>query len=314
MLTSRLTQNLKTNEVAPVRVPEGVALVFTGTTLCGVTRAGALPDKPPRFAEDDARALTTVADYLSLTKARLTAAFTCLRTLPFDSVHHRRTTTLHRFPSSLSVMPANVRRVWKGALCLDGAPHVAFVVGEVKSLMDASSYMMVSGHLEPFGEIWRERLLHVTSELTATEAHVAAVGVRLIAERLVQGERKEIESRLVLAGLVGVSELACAGMNMETTRVVENNLSSAMLTVNKSLHLTRFSADVGIGSSVRGNKREVELGYKTKEGAPIEPGEKAVWMQRQPDSDCEQAKGIGRKLQVVAVTADGVREVTWRGW
>jgi hypothetical protein len=303
MFLSTLTENRKMKETAPVQVPEGVALVFTGTTLCGVPPAGASPDEIPLFGEHEESALTTVAGHLGLKREKLTAAFTCVRTLPFDSFHNRRT-TVHLLPPSWSVMPTNIRRVWKGALSLDGATHVAFVVGEVKSLLNVSNYMMVSGHLEPLGEIWRDRILQRMSELSATEERVTGVAVRLIAERLVRGERAEIESRLVMIGLAGVSKLARSGVT-ETTRGVESNLSPAMLTVNNTLRLTRLSADVEIGLSVKRDKEE-ELARKTKEGALTTQGGNAASMLSHLESNYEQVTGVGRKLRIVAVTADGV--------
>lgn len=308
---STLTENLKTKEAAPVQAPEGVALVFTGTALCGVRPTGAPPDEFPMFGEIEERAFTTVAGHLGLTKEKLTAAFPHVRTLPFDSFHNRRT-TVHRLPPSLSVMPVNIRRVWKGALRLDGATHVAFVVGEVKSLLDASSRMMVSGHLEPLDETWRDRILQTTRRLSAAEGRIIGVAFRLIADRLVRGERREIESRLVMAGLTEVSKLACSGIT-ETTRVVESNLSPAMLTADDSLRLTRFSADVGIGLSAKRNKVEEEFVRNSKERTQTTQAGNVARMRSQPDANGEQVKGVGRTLRIVAVTADEVREVTWGG-
>ncbi len=310
MFFNTLTENRKMKEAAPVQVPEGIALVFTGTTLCGVTPAGASPDEFPLFGENEARAFTTVADHLGLEKEKLTAAFTCVRTLPFNSFHNRRT-TVHRLPPSWSVMPVNIRRVWKGALSLDGATHVAFVVGEVKGLLGVSKHMMVSGHLEPLGEIWRDRILQNMYELSAAGGRVVGVAVRLIADRLVRGERTEIESRLVLAGLAAVPKLARSGVR-ETTRGAESNLT-AMLTIDNTLRLTRLSADAEIGLSVKRDKED-ESARETRERARTTQAGNVARMQSHLESNYEQVTGVGRKLRLVAVTADGVREVTWRGW
>ena len=234
-------------------------------------------------------AIIAAAGKVGLSHERLLAAYPRLAEIPFDLLR-KRMTTVHRSP---------------------GGDNIAFIKGSPESIISVSRSLAGAAGDVPLEPGLRSWYRQMNEELASQGLRVLAVAMRELPPQAVISELPELESDLVLLGLVAMRDQAKQGVKEAIARCKAAGIRPVMLTGDQpataravARELNILSADapahaVATGSQLA-NLTEAELQEVLKHAA--------VLARVTPEMKLKIVQALQSAGQVVAMTGDGVND------
>jgi Ca2+-transporting ATPase len=283
----------------------GFNLMLAGAALCNdsVVRSnsgGANSSVP--LGDPTETALVVAAQRTGILKPDLDKLLPRVAEVPFTS-ERKRMTTVHRYPSDRSALPAGVR-----AACEESASAcIAFTKGAVDVLLGLSDSVWVNGHQEPLNDTGRERLAAENDKLAANGMRVLGVAFRCLASAQPEARADDLERGLTFVGMLAMidpprSEAASAVATCKTA-----GIRPMMITGDHPLTARYIASQLGIahnGEVVTGPQLE-----RTSPGELEQLTESApVYARVSPEHKLRIVEGLHRRGHIVAMTGDGVND------
>jgi Ca2+-transporting ATPase len=172
--------------------------------------------------------------------------------------------------------------------------------------MQISSEIWTDDKREPLNDIWRERITAAHDRLAQDGMRVLAVGFRAYSEKPEQTDGDNLESDLVLVGLVGMMDPARSEVKQSVRECKSAGVRPVMITGDHPLTAGYIARELGIaddGRIVTG----AELS-QNPERLEAEVGEIPVYARVSPEHKLNIVDALQKRGELVAMTGDGVND------
>jgi Ca2+-transporting ATPase len=282
--------------------PPSVGLVLAGGALCNDASLQADPEtgRYVPIGDPTEGALLVAALQAGLKRDALERWLPRVAELPFDSAR-KRMTTVHRLPEDPLRLPA-VLRAMEG---MEGT-HIAFTKGSVDGLLEIADQIWIGDHAEALDEHWRERISMANEDMAMNGMRVLGIAFKRLSGLPAISE-PALERDVTIVGLTGMIDPPRPEVKTAIAICKSAGIRPIMITGDHPLTARFIASDLGITENGRVTTG-VNLDRMTPEELEAVVDEVSVYARVTPEHKLRLVEVLQRKVQVVAMTGDGVND------
>jgi len=264
------------------------------------------PDRVTAVGDPTETALVMAAAELNLNKDELDRVFPRLAEVPFDSVR-KRMTTVHSTPQQSENLPASLKPVWERRYNQQPAPFIAFTKGAIDGMLTIASSVLVEGQRYALDDNWRNRIMTAHDQMAANGMRILGIGVRPLEAMPEKTGAENLETDLILLGLVGMIDPPRAEVKEAVALTRSAGIRTVMITGDHPLTARHIADQLGITDDGRTMTGQ-ELDKLTHDELIQATREINVFARVSPEHKIRLVDAFQEQGYIAAMTGDGVND------
>lgn len=277
--------------------PTAARLTIAAASLCNDTDVAETDGERTLIGDPTETALVAAAELAGIDVAALRGRVSRVAEQPFDS-ERKRMSTVHLLEAATA-----------GALAPLAAPGgVVLVKGAVDGMLSRIDGVWTVAGPAPFGDGHRRAVLAANDEMAAAGLRVLAVAYRPAPAGFDQASADELESDLVLLGLIGMIDPPRPEVREAVARCTTAGIRTMMITGDHPLTALAIARDLGIARDGDGAITGVELDGLDETALRAAVLKTAVFARVSPEHKLRIVDALQAEGAVVSMTGDGVND------
>ncbi|MFW9794585.1 MAG: cation-translocating P-type ATPase, partial [Candidatus Thorarchaeota archaeon] len=272
-----------------VTTSEDLNMLLVAGQVCSTTSISTLPEDQSSWkvvGDPTEGALIIAAEKAGLSLDETRSKYEELTEFSFDSKRKRMT----------SILRDNDGQIW------------AFSKGAPEVILERSTLIRVNGQDVEFDSEKRGEMQRVNSDMAGCAMRILALALKKLDSNSEDWNEEEVESDLVLLGLVGMIDPPREGVTEAIAKSRSAGIRPIMITGDHALTASSIAKSVGLTHSEVEGVTGTELSKMTDSELDISVKNRDVFARVAPEHKLRIVEALQRQNHVVAMTGDGVND------